>query len=266
MSVSGAILLGLIQGLTEFLPISSSGHLAVTQHFLPGFHQPGVLFDIILHLGTLLAVLIYFRSDIAFLIRGFGGGKAGAAGRRLMVFLVLGTIPIGLVGTTFSDVIERSFTQLAVVGGGLLFTGAILLFSTRLSREDRGLDDVSAKDTLVIGLAQSAALLPGVSRSGSTIVAGLARGLSREAAARFSFLLSIPAVLGAAVWELPKAGMLPAEAWGSYASGFIAAFVVGYFAIAAVLRCLAARRFHLFGYYCLAAGGGILVYVASNLS
>ena len=105
-----------------------------------------------------------------------------------------------------------------------------------------------------------------ISRSGSTIVAGLARGLSREAAARFSFLLSIPAVLGATVWELPKARLLPEEAWVSYACGFLAAFVVGYFAIVAVLRLLAARRFHLFGYYCLAVGGTILVYVASNLS
>ncbi len=266
MSVFSAILLGIIQGLTEFLPISSSGHLAVTQHFLPGFHQPGVLFDITLHLGTLLAVLIYFRSDILFLIRGLGGGEAGTAGRRLIALLVLGTIPIGLVGTAFSDAIEHSFTQLAVVGGGLLLTGAILLLSTRLSRENRSMDEVSAKDALLIGLAQSAALLPGVSRSGSTIVAGLARGFSREAAARFSFLLSVPAVLGATVWELPKARLLPEEAWVSYACGFIAAFVVGYFAIVAVLRCLAARRFHLFGYYCLAVGGAILVYVASDLS
>jgi undecaprenyl-diphosphatase len=118
---------------------------------------------------------------------------------------------------------------------------------------------------MVVGLLQSAALVPGISRSGSTIVAGLARGLSREAAARYSFLLSIPAILGATVYEVPNANLVPGEATMGYVTGFITAFIVGYAAITLVLRCLANERFHLFGYYCLAVGGGVLVYVAGTL-
>jgi undecaprenyl-diphosphatase len=259
-------LLGAIQGLTEFLPVSSSGHLAVAQHFIPGFHQPGVLFDLVLHLGTLLAVLIYFRTEVMLLARGFISLKSGVWGRRLTMLLVLGTIPAVVVGLTLGNLVEKSFTELSVVGVGLLVTGALVLLSRRLSRGSRTLEQVSAADALTVGLLQSAALVPGISRSGSTIVAGLARGLSREAAARFSFLLSIPAILGATVYEIPNASSVPGEAVMSYVTGFITAFIVGYMAIAIVLRCLANERFHLFGYYCVAVGGGVLVYVACTLS
>jgi undecaprenyl-diphosphatase len=266
VSLSAAILLGLIQGLTEFLPVSSSGHLAVTQHFLPGFHQPGVLFDINLHLGTLMAVLIYFRSEIKLLVNGILPGGAGAPGRRLALMLIIGTIPAVVVGLLFGPLVEKSFTQLGVVGVGLLITGTLLLLSTRWTRTDRDIESVTVKDALTVGLLQSTALVPGISRSGTTIIGGLSRGLSRAAAARFSFLLSIPAILGGAVYEIPKARHLPEEALVNYAAGFIVALVVGYIAIEVVLRSLANRRFHLFGYYCLVAGGGVLVYYASNLS
>ena len=167
MSLSGAILLGVIQGLTEFLPVSSSGHLAVAQHFIPGFHQPGVLFDIVLHLGTLAAVLIHFRSEVMLLAMGFIHPKSGAPGRRLTALLVLATLPVVVVGLTLGDLVERSFTELTVVGIGLLCTGALLLVSPRLSRESRPLETVSAADALAVGLIQSAALVPGISRSGS---------------------------------------------------------------------------------------------------
>jgi len=270
LSILGAIILGCIQGLTEFLPVSSSGHLAVAQHFLPGFHQPGVLFDIILHLGTLLAVLVFFRSEVKLLLSGLAPGASGAQGRRLILMLVVGTIPAVLVGLTLGPTIERSFTQLAVVGVGLLVTGSLLLVSKHLThkegRQSRTLDEISAPDAAWVGLLQSAALVPGISRSGSTIVAGLARGLSRDTAARFSFLLSIPAILGATVYEIPKAHLLPEDAIAAYVVGFFMAFAVGYGAIVIVLRCLAHRKFHVFGYYCLAVGGLILVYVASTLS
>lgn len=270
MSIWGAIILGVIQGLTEFLPVSSSGHLVVAQHFLPGFHQPGVLFDIILHLGTLLAILIFFRSEVELLLKGLTPGQSGAQGRRLIFMLVLGTIPAVLVGLSLGPYIERSFTQLAVVGVGLLVTGGLLLLSKHLTRKEgrqgRNLDEVTTKDAVLVGLLQSAALVPGISRSGSTIVAGLGRGLSRETAARFSFLLSIPAIVGATVYEIPKVHLLPDDAMAAYVAGFFMAFAVGYGAIVIVLRCLAHRKFHVFGYYCLAVGGVILVYVASNLS
>lgn len=270
MSISAALILGVIQGLTEFLPISSSGHLAVAQHFLPGFHQPGLLFDIILHLGTLLAVLIYFRSEVALLLRGLTPNESGAQGRRLIVMLVLGTIPAVIAGLTLGPLIERSFTSLAVVGLGLLVTASLLLVSKRFNRNGaqagRTLDDVSTTDAVLVGVVQSAALVPGISRSGSTIVAGLGRGLSRETAARFSFLLSIPAILGATLYELPKVRLLSEGAATAYVVGFLASFLIGYIAIAIVLRCLEHHKFYAFGYYCLAVGGGILGYVASTLS
>jgi undecaprenyl-diphosphatase len=266
VSLFAAVLLGVIQGLTEFLPVSSSGHLAVTQHFLPGFDQPGVLFDINLHLGTLMAVLIYFRSEIKLLAAGVLPGSSGTPGRRLAMMLIIGTIPAVVVGLLFGSLVEESFTQLGVVGTGLLITGTLLLVSTRWTRTDRSIESVTILDALIVGILQSTALVPGISRSGTTIIGGLSRGLSRAAAARFSFLLSIPAILGGAVYEFPKARLLPEEAVANYAAGFVAALVVGYIAIAVVLRSLENRRFHLFGYYCLLVGGGVLVYYASTLS
>jgi undecaprenyl-diphosphatase len=183
--------------------------------------------------------------------------------------LVLGTIPAVIAGLTLGPTIERSFSEIAVVGVGLLITGSFLLVSKRFNRdgEKRGrtLDEVSATDAVLVGLVQSAALVPGISRSGSTIVAGLGRGFSRETAARFSFLLSIPAILGATVYEMPKARFLSEDAITGYVAGFLAAFLIGYIAIAIVLRCLEHRKFYVFGYYCLAVGGGILVYVTSTL-
>ena len=265
MTLYAAILLGFIQGLTEFLPISSSGHLAVAQHFIPGFGQPGLLFDIVLHLGTLVAVLTYFRREVGLILWAMAPGKGSTTWRRLGVLLVIGTIPAVLTGLLFGSLIERSFNELWVVGVGLTATGALLLSSARLTLNGRGLADVRTKDALAVGLFQSAALLPGVSRSGSTIVGGLARGLSHDSAARFSFLLSIPAILGAAVYNLPHVSLLEADAVTSYLAGFATAFLVGYICIGVVLRLLAIRRFHLFGYYCLTAGGAVLVYVASNL-
>jgi undecaprenyl-diphosphatase len=266
VSLSAAILLGAIQGLTEFLPISSSGHLAVAQHFVPGFSQPGLLFDIVLHLGTLLAVLIYFRQEILFLFGALDPGSRGAPGRRLLAMLALGTIPAVVAGLLLAPLVEASFSNLMVVGGGLLVTAILLLASARLTPDGRGLPQVGVKDALVVGLFQSAALFPGVSRSGWTIVGGLTRGLSHDAAARFSFLLSVPAILGAAVYDFPRVGQLQSGALAGYLGGFATAFIVGYISIGVVLRLLAIRRFHLFGYYCLLAGGTVLVYVAYALS
>ena len=264
MSLYAAILLGVIQGLTEFLPISSSGHLAVAQHFMPGFSQPGLLFDIVLHLGTLLAVLLYFRREIGLMLLALGPG-AGGSWRRLWVLLAIGTVPAVLAALLFGDFIEQSFRELWVVGVAWILTGGLLLASARLTMRERGLGDLKTGDALTVGLFQSAALLPGISRSGTTIVGGLMRGLSHDAAARFSFLLSIPAILGAAVYDLPRVSLLEAETAVGYAAGFAAAFLVGYICIGVVLRLLAIRRFHLFGYYCLAAGGAVLVYIAFNL-
>jgi undecaprenyl-diphosphatase len=265
MPLHTAILLGLIQGLTEFLPVSSSGHLAVAQYFLPGFSQPGLLFDIVLHLGTLLAVLVYFRREIWFMLRALGPGSGDPTWRRLWILLAVGTIPAVVAALLFGDLIEESFSALWVVGVGWIVTGVLLLSTAPLKESERNLGDWKLTDALAVGLFQGAALLPGISRSGSTIAGGLLRGFSHDASARFSFLLSIPAILGAAVYDLPRVSLVGAEASVGYAAGFAAAFLVGYLCIGVVLRLLAIRRFHLFGYYCLAAGGAILVYIASNL-
>jgi undecaprenyl-diphosphatase len=261
-----AVLLGVVQGLTEFLPISSSGHLAIAQHFLPGFDEPSVLFDIVLHLGTLGAVLIYLRREVAMLISGLMPGSSGVVGRRLILLLVLGTLPAVVAALSFGDFVENSFESLSVVGIALIVTGCFLLASSRFTTGRRGLGEVATKDAVLVGLAQSVALVPGISRSGSTIVAGLMRGIEHGAAARFSFLLSIPAILGAAVFKFSDVALVSGDALWGYVAGFSTAFAIGYVAIGIVIKLLASQRFYLFGYYCLGMGGAVLVYVAFGAS
>ncbi len=266
MSILTAMLLGIVQGLTEFLPVSSSGHLVISQHFMSDFEQPGLLFDVVLHLGTLGAVLVFFWREVQLVLSGLKPGPDGASGRKLIVLLIVGTIPAVVAALLFKDSIEASFERLSVVGIALCGTGIWLLVSSRQSShsgsEKRGLDRVEPVDAAIIGLCQSVALVPGISRSGSTIGAGLLRGLEHAAAARFSFLLSIPAILGAAVFNLKDVSDVSDAVWPSYLAGCLTAFVVGYLAIGLVIRFLESQRFHLFGYYCLIMGGAVLGYVA----
>ena len=262
MSATTAIWLGVVQGLTEFLPVSSSGHLVIAQHFMSDFEQPGVTFDVVLHLGTLGAVLLYLRRDVGLLLSGLTLGSSGAPGRRLIGLLILGTIPVVVVALLFKDAIEASFENLSMVGVSLGITGIWLLVTARFGSSERTLEGLETKDALVVGLCQSAALVPGISRSGSTIGAGLARGLAHGAAARFSFLLSIPAILGAAVFNWKDAASVSADAWLGYAAGFLTAFAIGYVAIGIVIKFLESQKFHLFGYYCLVLGGAVLAYIA----
>ena len=261
MSPVIAILLGTIQGLTEFLPVSSSGHLAIAQHFIQDFSQPGVFFDIVVHLGTLLAVLMYFWKEILFLLNGLSPSRSGRDGRRLIVLLVIGTIPAVIAALTIGDWVEESFESLLAVGIALCITGCLLLVTPRFASGRRQLSEVSPLDAVIIGAFQSVALFPGISRSGSTIIAGLMRGIDRHDSARFSFLLSIPAIIGATVFNFRDAMSLPAEDHLAYGLAFLTAFVVGYVAIHLVVRLLASHRFHLFGYYCLLLGGCLLVYI-----
>lgn len=260
-----AIWLGVVQGLTEFLPVSSSGHLVIAQHFMSDFEQPGLLFDVVLHLGTLGAVMVYLRREVALLLSGLKPGSTGTAGRRLIMLLVLGTIPAVIAALLFKDAIEASFEKLSVVGIALVCTGVWLLVTSRATHVTGGtrtLEQLDTKDAVFVGLCQSVALVPGISRSGSTIGAGLLRGLAHGTAARFSFLLSIPAILGATVFNLRDAAFVSGDVWISYGAGFLTAFAIGYGAISIVIRFLESQRFHLFGYYCLLAGGAVLVYVA----
>ena len=265
MSIAAAIWLGTIQGLTEFLPVSSSGHLAIAQHFVAGFDQPGLLFDIVLHLGTLGAVLLYFRQELVFLSGGLKPGSSGSAARRLIGLLALSTIPVVIVALLFKSRIEQSFEQLGLIGASLCVTGGWLLLSSQVSSRTsagkRQLQELTVRDALFVGLFQSAALLPGISRSGTTIGAGLMRGLGHGTAARFSFLLSIPAIVGAAVLNSKDVAFVGSDAVFSYFIGFLTAFAVGYMAIGIVIRFLERQKFHLFGYYCLVVGGALLGYV-----
>ena len=212
-------------------------------------------------MGTLGSILIYFRREITTLANGCLPGPSGDPGRRLLMLLSIGTVPAAILGIFGRVWIENSFMSLPIVGIALCITGLWLLFSVRFPTRGRNFEDISLTNALLIGIAQGFALVPGISRSGSTIVAGLTCGLSRATAARFSFLLSIPSVFGAAVFNLPSLSRLQSDAIGSYLVGFLTAFGVGYLAIDTVLRFLAQQQFHRFGYYCLAAGGFILVYV-----
>ena len=281
MNIGASLLLGIVQGFTEFLPVSSSGHLVLGRALLPdeALRSPGVLFEIVVHLGTLAAALIYLRREVFGLLRslvGAGGSTPegrGAVedGRRLIGLLLIASIPAAIVGVAFRDQIHHAFSGMVFAAGGLVLTGAVLLTFRRPAKENA---NPSAQpvptlprlprgiaDALWIGLAQAAAILPGVSRSGLTIVAGRERGVSPADAARFSFLLSAPVIAGATLLEGASAfgsGAL-AEAGGVVALeltvGFLAAFVAGTFALRWVFDWLSRERFHQFGWYCLSVGG-----------
>lgn len=259
-------LLGLIQGLTEFLPVSSSGHLAIFKNlFGADFTEIPLTFDILLHLGTLAAVFAVYYKDIWKLILAFFGmvgdalhGKPSISEpyRKMVVMLVVGSIPAALAGFLIKDFVEDVAEKyLYVVGIGLLFTALLLLLSDRIVSGRHSVADVGVPSSLFVGLFQAIAILPGVSRSGSTIVGGLFAGYEREFAIKFSFLLSIPAILGAALFDfldVVKTGFnLPA---GPAILGVIVSAGSGFLAIRFLLKLIKSNKFHLFSYYCAAAG------------
>ena len=244
MNVIWAIILGILQGLTEFLPISSSGHLVLVQSFIPGFSQPGVLFDVVLHLGTLLSIIYYYRKRILKLKL------------KYIYLIVVGTIPVVVIGFLFQDYIEMLFGSVKLVGIALIITGIINLLADRaVSRSVK----VKYKESILIGFAQAFALIPGISRSGSTISTGVNLGIDRKKAAEFSFLLSVPAILGASVLQIVNYGTDGLDNMTYYFAGFVAAFVTGVFAINLVLKSLKARNFKYFAVYCFVVGGVALL-------
>ncbi len=283
LDTGAAVALGVLQGLTEFLPVSSSGHLVLGRAWLPGdaLAAPGVLFEVVVHLGTLVAALVFLRREVIGILASLlpGGGAEKAAGRRLALLLILGSLPAAALGLGFRDLIVASFDGMGAASAGLLATGAALLGSRRLPdapapgpREEPGVGAVPPAprrvvDALIVGAAQAVAILPGVSRSGFTILAGRLRGLSPAAAARFSFLLSAPVIAGAALVEgsafLQVGGAPPVVAW-ELAAGFAAALVSGLLALKWVFGWLEARRFHQFGWYCLLVGGCGAGWVAAS--
>ncbi|MGH7566622.1 MAG: undecaprenyl-diphosphate phosphatase [Gemmatimonadota bacterium] len=245
MTLVEALILGIVQGLTEFLPVSSSAHLVMGEELL-GANEPGVAFDALVHGATLLAVLIYFHRRIIQLARERSWSYAGK--------IVVGTIPAGLVGVLFESAIERTFAAPGLIVFTLIVTGALLLSLRALPEGKHEMEEPSWWQAWWIGCAQMAAIPPGISRSGSTIVAARWLGLAPAPAAEFSFLLGVPAIAGAVV--LQSGELQSAAAAGSglaYMAGWVAALVSGIVAIMLVFRLLARRGFSHFGWYCWAA-------------
>jgi undecaprenyl-diphosphatase len=255
MTLIHALLLGLLQGATEFLPVSSSGHLAIAQYFIDGFNQPGVLFDVVLHCGTLCAVLIYFWQDVRSLLTApWAKGTEGIERRRLLGLIIAGSVPTAVIGLTFKDLLTSLFHNIPLVCAMLLVTGTLLFLAERWRHGQRQQHQLTLKDALVTGLVQGFAILPGISRSGSTIAALLFRGVDGAVAARFSFLLSMPAVAGAALLSLRDVDGLAAGQLALYLAGGGMAFVSGLLSIHLLMAVVRKRRLAAFALYCWGAG------------
>jgi len=271
-----ALLLGLLQGLTEFLPISSSAHLRLAGEFLPGAGDPGATFTAIIQIGTELAVLIYFRKDIAriaavwlakVVIRKEIPGSS-AQDVRLGWMIILGSVPIVVLGYLFQENIRNTFRSLWLIAIVMIVFGIILGIADRFGRSERDLSGLTPKHGLAYGFAQSLALVPGVSRSGATIAMGRVLGYTRESALRYSFLLAIPAVFGSGLYELktaigennPSAPYSLIETFGAT----IVAFFVGYAVIAWLMKFIATKSFMPFIIYRIVLGTGILVLLATG--
>jgi undecaprenyl-diphosphatase len=274
MSVLQALVLGIIQGLTEFIPVSSTGHLVLIPalfgwEFTP---QSAFIFDVLVQWGTLLAVIAYFRSELFVLFHGLWEGlKKGQLftepRARLAWLILLSSLPAAIAGLLLKSWVENAIDSALAVSIFLWVNALILIVSERITRFGRHLQDLGVTDSLWIGFAQILALFPGVSRSGTTIGAGLVRNLERGDAARFSFLMAIPVMLGAgsvALLDLSKAADAPSQI-GPLAIGFLAATVVGYFAIRWLLRFLSQRSLTVFAVYCFVIGSvGILMAVLNG--
>jgi len=268
VSALEAIVLGIVQGLTEFLPVSSTAHLRIVPAFA-GWEDPGAAFTAVTQLGTMAAVLLYFRHDLWRIATASLAGVRDREARknidaRLGAYIVLGTIPIAVFGFVFHDQIENGARDLTLIGCTLIALGLLLLAADRTGRHERGIDSFTRRDGIIIGFAQAAALIPGVSRSGATLTAGLFLGLERQAAARYSFLLSVPAVVLSGVFELRNIGDGEHAAAVPTAIATVAAFVVGYASIAFFIRWLGSHSTALFVVYRVLLGVLVLSLVATG--
>ncbi len=266
MDIIQAIILGIVQGATEFIPVSSSGHLVLVPWLL-GWAGPGLVFDTVVHWGTLVAVLAYFWRDwwkiITAWLRGLLRWDWSDPNARLMWLIVVGTIPAAVIGYVLQDFFEALFGKPLWVSVFMLVTAGLLATSERLGSRTRALGDLGLADGLVIGLGQAAAIAPGISRSGSTIAAGLFRGVERAAAARLSFLLSTPIILGAGLFKLMDLFSMPEPLAQIPALlvGFLAAALSGYLCIRFLLRYLQRGKLYPFAIYCAIVGMFCLVVV-----
>ena len=272
MDIIQGIIIGIVQGLTEFLPVSSSAHLVFIQKLLGV--ESSLAFDTFLHLGTLIAVLWFFRYDIYKMLKSWwlsigdilqGRFKEGFYEdpyKRLAWYVILATIPVGIVGVLFEDSVDALFSGALYIPAFFLFvTGTILYLSQRIPGGEINYDNITKKEALFMGLGQACAILPGLSRSGTTIAAGLTIGLNKEFAAKFSFILSIPAILGAFILQLKDIGSAMDANFLPVVLGFIASIVAGYMAIKWMLDLVQNKSLDIFSYYCWLMG--IIVFMGS---
>jgi undecaprenyl-diphosphatase len=271
VSVLEAIVLGIVQGLTEFLPISSTAHLRIIPAFC-GWEDPGAAFTAVTQLGTMAAVLLYFRSDLWRIARAWTRSLSDRSARReldarLGWYILFGTIPIGIFGLAFKDQIETGARDLYLIGVALIVLGLVLLVAEKVGTRERSIEQLNTRDGVALGFAQALALVPGVSRSGATITAGLFLGLDRPSAARFSFLLSVPAVVLSGLLELSS--IASGEEGEQVGAGALViatflAFVSGYAAIAFLLRFLATHSTVVFVVYRVVLGALVLALVGAG--
>ncbi|MDO5832693.1 MAG: undecaprenyl-diphosphatase UppP [Methanobrevibacter sp.] len=272
MNIIQAIIIGVVQGLTEFLPVSSSAHLVFAHNILNV--ESSLAFDVFLHLGTLIAVVWYFRYDILKMLKSwwlslgdllqgrFMQGFREDPYKRLAWYVILATIPVGIVGVLFEDAVDSLFAGALYVPAFFLFvTGTILYLSQRMPGGNINLHNITKKEALFMGLGQACAVLPGLSRSGTTISAGLVAGLDKEFAAKFSFILSIPAIFGAFVFQLKDIGSAMDANFLPILLGFVASIIAGYFAIKWMLDLIKNKSLDIFAYYCWIVG--IVVFMGS---
>lgn len=273
MGFLSSIFLGLVQGIAEFLPISSSGHLSLFQHFF-GLAEAGLFFDVLLHLGTLIAIFVYYWRDIVNLVKAFlrlvtglfskkkKGARKGRKdpGARMILMLIVATLPLFVI-LPIKDKVESLYSNTIFVGCALIVTGCILFFSDRMAKGKKTVRSATLLDALLVGVGQAVAVVPGLSRSGTTISAGMLRGFSRKFAVRFSFLLSIPAVLGANIISIGDAvaAGIDASLLPAYIAGTVVAAVSGYFAIRLVNSLADKGKFGSFAYYCWGIGAAAVI-------
>lgn len=268
MTALQAIVEGVVQGLTEFLPISSTAHLRIVPALF-GWEDPGAAFTAVVQLGTMAAVLLYFRGDLWNIARAWIAGLRDPDARRTLDsrlgwYIILGTIPIAVLGLAFKDPIETTFRNLYLIGAALIAFGLVMAFVDERATRERKLDRLDARDGAFIGVAQALALVPGVSRSGATISAGLWRGLDRPAAARYSFLLSVPAVVLSGLFELRHVGGAGGAPVGATVLATLLAFIVGYASIAWLLRYLARHTLGVFVAYRVILGTLVIALAAAG--
>lgn len=260
MNFITAVLLGILQGLTEFVPVSSSGHLVLIQHFFKVGDNQQIAFEVFLHLGTLLAVLVYFRKTVWDLIISVFNWKntvnreVHRKNRNLIAYLIMATFITGVVYYIFGDTFKRVYEMPGLVSILLLATGAMIFLSDYFKVLAIPASNMGNLRAMLIGLGQGMAILPGISRSGATITFSLATGLKRQDAAQFSFLLSIPAILAANLSEYKVLASLDGTMLANYLAGFVSAFVAGYLVISLLIRLIESNRLKYFAFYCWGVG------------